>query len=671
MREKWIDNAKGVAILLVIIGHCSGGLAGLWDLGFVYGIHLVMFWLLSGYTLKKKEVTREFVNQKFCRLMIPYFYTCMAITATDIFNSWYINRDCSIITFTNILGKDLLRSFFASGASTTFGTIDLGVRIGAIWFLPAMFFAVILFQFLLNYDPDDRYLGVYCGIIAFVGYLSARFIWLPFSIQSGMMACFFIWIGYQIKKQKILNGLKWHHYVIAQLILLLGIFGGYCDIAFVVAYIADIIISIPVGLAGCLLIYLFSKTGLMGNVLGYIGRNSLVILCTHLYALETIGVYFDHVLDEFSLSGNYKVWMVILLNIVFAVFTAFCIDMIKRWLIWIRERSQMGALNTNSRRDVAIDVSEGIFIIAMLFGHFDIDGMLRSIIYSCHMVAFVFLSGYFYKKDRSVWKSVRHMIYTFMIPYFLFVIGTILMDLQNVDHTNIREILTRYLIGISFSNKIFQDISSVGPIYFILLLFVVRFIYLLVDHGIKNEGYKLLVVVCISLFGMVLGKRGFWLPWSIDAACYALIFYQIGIYCRRYKLLSTVKEHHISYFILSPIWVYMIYVGSMEIAVRNYGQYGLVVLGSIAGILLIYKLSVYITDTLPVTKEVLRLSGEGSMVILIIHTLLGGKIYNLISYKFDSGYTCHMVCVVLLQMILSLVIMKVLHQIKYQMYHKR
>ena len=28
MREKWIDNAKGIAILLVIMGHVSGGLEG-------------------------------------------------------------------------------------------------------------------------------------------------------------------------------------------------------------------------------------------------------------------------------------------------------------------------------------------------------------------------------------------------------------------------------------------------------------------------------------------------------------------------------------------------------------------------------------------------------------------------------------------------------------------
>ena len=85
MRVKWIDSAKGIAILLVIIGHASLGRTDLFN--FVYGIHLVVFFLLSGYTLKRKDITMSYVNDKFNRLMIPYFYTCIAIIITDIINS--------------------------------------------------------------------------------------------------------------------------------------------------------------------------------------------------------------------------------------------------------------------------------------------------------------------------------------------------------------------------------------------------------------------------------------------------------------------------------------------------------------------------------------------------------------------------------------------------------
>ena len=68
-REKWIDNAKGIAMLLVIIGHVSSQLTGRWSFQFVYGIHLVVFFVLSGYNLKKKRIHRVFLNEKFSRLM--------------------------------------------------------------------------------------------------------------------------------------------------------------------------------------------------------------------------------------------------------------------------------------------------------------------------------------------------------------------------------------------------------------------------------------------------------------------------------------------------------------------------------------------------------------------------------------------------------------------------
>ena len=104
-RIRWIDNAKGIAILLIIIGHTSTKLSGFWNFQFVYGIHLVVFFLLSGYTFKKKTLTEEWINSKFKRLMVPYFYTCIAILFTDIITIW-VNRlflTCIIIDLTRLL----------------------------------------------------------------------------------------------------------------------------------------------------------------------------------------------------------------------------------------------------------------------------------------------------------------------------------------------------------------------------------------------------------------------------------------------------------------------------------------------------------------------------------------------------------------------------------------
>lgn len=41
-------------------------------------------------------------------------------------------HDGRILNITNIIGKDILRLYFASGENTYFAGIDIGTRIGAI-----------------------------------------------------------------------------------------------------------------------------------------------------------------------------------------------------------------------------------------------------------------------------------------------------------------------------------------------------------------------------------------------------------------------------------------------------------------------------------------------------------------------------------------------------------
>ena len=649
-REKWIDNAKGISILLVIIGHVSGGLSGIWKFDFVYGIHLTMFFILSGFTIKRKKITLELLNKKFEHLMIPYFLTCMAVLLTDVINNYLIS-DTSIETISNIIGADLARSFFGSGAITNFGDVELGTRIGAIWFLPAIFFATFFFQLILNYyENRDDISGILSALIAAFGYISARFIWLPFSVQSGMMATFFIWIGYEIKKKKIISQLKWYHYIIAQLILLLGINTGYCNIGFVVAYINDWIISTLVGISGCILIYLISIK-YKGRILEYVGRKSLLVLCVHLYTLETMGIHFNHLLDEYSLQGNTRAWVLIIIEILFAVGLTMIVDLSIGFLKQINIDFFNQKYNTS--RDTTIDVLRGILIIMMLIGHFSINNNLRIIIYSCHMIAFVFFSGYFYNTSRGYSSNLKITIKNFLKPYIVFIFLDMILNFNNWNTSYLKESLVRYLLGMSFSKSILKGIASIGPVYFVLLLFVVRFIYVFIDE-IKNEWGQWIAVLCISLFGYALGKMGYWLPWSIDVAMYCIIFYKLGLYFNKSGLIKFIKENSCIYFLLSPIWGYMIYIGGMEVATRNYGQYGITIIGSIIGVLTIYIFAEYINRNVFIIKELLGIFGKESIIILILHTLVDGKIKNIVSLRFDSNHFTFMFLVILIQLSLAM-----------------
>ena len=188
------------------------------------------------------------------------------------------------------------------------------------------------------------------------------------------------------------------------------------------------------------------------------------------------------------------------------------------------------------------------------------------------------------------------------------------------------------------------------------MLFIVRLIYMVMDHILKREHYKWYATIILSFIGMKLGVEGVWLPWSIDVALYSLIFYRIGICIRQYNILQKIRDSHISYFLLTPIWAYMIYSGGMEIAIRTYGQYGLTIVGAAAGILMVYKLAFFVTNYMPICREVLRLLGEGSIVVIIIHTLLGKQIEYLVSMRFDSAYLPSMICQICIQVMIALII---------------
>ena len=676
-RIKWIDNAKGISILLVIIGHTSGGINGksIWDFSFVYGIHLVMFFLLSGYTFKKKPISRDYVSAKFIRLMIPYFYTCLAVLVMDSLNSWIWEHDLSIASITNVISRDLIRSFFASGTYTSFGPIEMGTRIGAIWFLPAMFFSVLLFQLIIHASENRLIRALLSAGSLLIAFTTASFIWLPYSVQSGMFAVFFLWIGHEIKERKLLSSLKWYHYLIAQIILLVGISKGMCVIWFVTAGMNDLLLSIPVGLSGCLLIYLLSIIDTKGWVLEYLGRISLTILCVHLFALETMSRYFNVMLDKLGISGQPEGWCFMAMHLLFACIVAIAIDKRRRLIFFRKESSFLhGEKQPHMRkkeRDVSIDIEKGLLIILMLIGHFNIDPALRSTIYSFHMEAFVLLSGYFYNKKRSFIETVKRMTRTLLLPYCVAAALTVFLDPSLWNNEAIKHIAWRYITGISFSKVLFNQFESVGPIWFILMLFITRAIYHAVDRIVDSKGILTGVVIAISLAGVLLGQKGLWLPWSIDVALYSLIFYHIGRMCKEYNVFVLMKTNGASYFILAGIWAYMIYTGSMEIAIRNYGHYGIAIIGAVAGTALLYSLSSYIASNMHFVSSILAKIGNASIVVLVVHTVLRPQIGSIIALRFNPDYFPFMTFSIVAQLMIAVIIMELINKCRVVNKHVR
>ncbi len=83
-RQPWLDYAKGIGIILVVLGHANQGVAGPgmdgWSTnqvllnGLIYSFHMPLFFMLAGYSasLSARSDTDQFLKGLFWSLVLPY-----------------------------------------------------------------------------------------------------------------------------------------------------------------------------------------------------------------------------------------------------------------------------------------------------------------------------------------------------------------------------------------------------------------------------------------------------------------------------------------------------------------------------------------------------------------------------------------------------------------------
>ena len=371
-----------------------------------------------------------------------------------------------------------------------------------------------------------------------------------------------------------------------------------------------------------------------------------------------MGGWFHRLLTLIGIPVN--AFSLFVLKILFISLSTECILMIKRFMQSIRDKEY--CINNLPKRDPALDLAKAMLIILMMVGHLNIDQLLGKIIYSFHMVAFVFYSGYCFKPEctQNISKSILRLVQSLLVPYALFGVLYILLT-----HDGFMAEIKCLILGVSFTNRILVNVQSVGPVYFILLLFLTRVIYLFIERYAPSETWKAATVIAVSLIGQYLGKLGYWLPWSADCAMYALVFYYLGYCFKKYRIMEYLCQRNYCYFLLSCVWAYMIHCGGMEIAVRNYGFFGLTVLGAVSASVLLYMVCRYVCSAWNEgTVNWLCKIGKNTLYILIAHRLLSATLGRFVSARFESESIYFAVITILLQVAIGVTIGEVLSFVK-------
>ena len=83
-RIEYLDIAKGIGILLVVLGHNDFEVISVFVQRLIYSFHMPLFFFLSGYFLNAAIPFFEFVKKRFNSLLKPYLFTIFLIYFTSV-----------------------------------------------------------------------------------------------------------------------------------------------------------------------------------------------------------------------------------------------------------------------------------------------------------------------------------------------------------------------------------------------------------------------------------------------------------------------------------------------------------------------------------------------------------------------------------------------------------
>lgn len=206
-----------------------------------------------------------------------------------------------------------MASIYGSGNLEPFGI----KRIGAIWFLLALSLAT----YIMNIVLEKKYAYIYVAVIAYIGYKTSRYIYLPFSIQSGMVGLLFLYIGVVARKYNVLNikiSLIW--YIIFTMLILVSAKLGITVSMTTNTYKYGVLSIIVATLASFLCIkfseFIENHTKAIKRLFAFIGENSLICLCVHLISLDCFNwqrVFMIFGIKHFTIAN-------IIVNLIWVVF---------------------------------------------------------------------------------------------------------------------------------------------------------------------------------------------------------------------------------------------------------------------------------------------------------------------------------------------------------------
>ena len=309
-RIEWIDIAKGIGIILVVLGHClrddmrinSSFIDFLYQL--IYSFHMGLFFSISGYLYgsKRKQNSKNYLRMQLKKLIIPWLVYSAIIYIIVMFVNFIpqISNMLKGSSLELIELKDYFIDMFAANNPYSFH----------LWYIYVLFIVELLY-FCYNFLFKNKYKNIIliliCGLLSYKITNSFSNL-LLFNMIYYIIGVIYSKIKRNIKPYVIIFGVIYNSVFI--------IFYDYIqqfDILFIILKYIKILLSTPIIFLSILEI---SKIIKENKMLEYLGKNSYNVYLIHQpFCCGFLGLILTSVLDM-----NYISYIMIILICMVASF---------------------------------------------------------------------------------------------------------------------------------------------------------------------------------------------------------------------------------------------------------------------------------------------------------------------------------------------------------------
>ncbi len=271
-----------------------------------------------------------------------------------------------------------------------------------------------------------------------------------------------------------------------------------------------------------------------------------------------------------------------------------------------------------------IDNAKAIAILLVVIGHTDgISKNLENFIFSFHMPAFFFISGFLLKDKKLNLSSINYLwiqIKSLVVPYCFFGIISILYLFVNSFVKGLDIDIYKIVVGFIYGNS--EGLTN-KVLWFFTTLFSTSILYYFLSKKFRN-GYIFIISLVLSFIVVNFYKNiNFRPPWNIDLSAIAMIFYTAGKYfsCKKYSIDSSVlnKILKIVLFVFLVIGLFFIsgLNGRVDMAFMTFKNQVLFIINAFIGISILLLLG----SSFPSNKVSLYLS-KNTIIIFPLHPII-------------------------------------------------